>query len=252
MPQGSRLLLAPLILLALCAATWAAAEALPACTVEDRRAVLTAYEDFPYTVLDTVFALPSDYAPSDLVPVSSAYPATYDGGGQLLVREVVIEDLRAMLAEAEAAGVRLAVQSAYRSYEYQESTFAYWVQRDGYDAALASSARPGHSEHQLGTALDLRSLDGPPAWDLEDWALTEEGAWVAANAHRFGFVMSYPRGSRDVTCYVYEPWHFRYVGREVAQAINDSGLTPREFLWRRPELAAALGAGGGAVEDGAR
>lgn len=249
MPHGDRRLLAPLILFALSAATLAAAEAPPACTVEDRPAVLTAYEDFPYTVLDTVFALPADYAPSDLVPVSSAFPASYDGGGELLVREVLIADLTDMLADAEAAGVRLAVQSAYRSYSYQESTFAYWVSRDGYDAALASSARPGHSEHQLGTALDLRSLKGPPAWDVEDWALTEEGAWVAANAHRYGFVMSYPRGSRDLTCYVYEPWHYRYVGREMARAIHDSGLTPREFLWRRPELAAALGVGGGAMED---
>ena len=249
MPHGRVRLLAPLALLVLCAASFAAAEAPPACTIEDRRAPLTAYDDFPYTVLDTIFALPPDYVPSDLVPVSSAFPGSYDGGGELQVRAVVIEDLKALLAEAERAGVRLAVQSAYRSYAYQESTFAYWVERDGYDAALASSARPGHSEHQLGTAIDLRSLHGPPAWDLEDWALTEEGAWVAQNAHRFGFVMSYPRGSRDVTCYVYEPWHYRYVGRETARAIHESGLTPREFLWRRPELAAALGVGGGATGD---
>ncbi len=202
--------------------------------------MLTAYEDFPHTVLDTIFALPADYEPPDLVRVSLAFPATYDGGGDLLVREVIIEDLRALLAAADRSGIRLAVQSAYRSYAYQERTFDYWVDRDGYAAALASSARPGHSEHQLGTAIDLRSLGGPPAWDLDDWAATEEGSWVASNAYRFGFVMSYPRGSKDLTCYVYEPWHYRYVGREVAEAVHDSGLTLREFLWRRPAVAAAL------------
>src|SRR5690606_5026107 len=147
-PHGRVRLLALLALLILCAASFAAAEAPPACTIEDRRAPLTAYDDFSYTVLDTIFALPPDYVPSDLVPVSSAFPGSYDGGGELQVRAVVIADLRAMLTEAELAGVRLAVQSAYRSYAYQESTFAYWVERDGYDAALASSARPGHSRSE--------------------------------------------------------------------------------------------------------
>ncbi len=218
--------LAPLLL-----ASPAQAEALPACAVDDRPALMTAYDDHALTVLDTVFALPRDYVPPDLVPVSRAFPPTYDGGGQLQVREVIVEDLAALLRDAEAAGVRLAVQSAYRSYDYQATTFQYWVDRDGYAAALASSARPGHSEHQLGTALDLRSFSGPPAWELDDWALTPEGAWVAANAHLYGFVMSYPQGEADATCYVYEPWHYRYVGRDTAAAIQRSGLTPREYLW---------------------
>jgi len=121
------------------------------------------------------------------------------------------------------------------------------LDRDGYEAALASSARPGHSEHQLGTAIDLRSYSGPPAWELEDWAATPEGAWVAANAHIYGFVMSYPKGMSDVTCYVYEPWHYRYVGRETAAAIHRSGLTPREYLWLalQAELERRAETGGG-------
>lgn len=245
MHRGIHTLLAALAALLLHPA--ARAETLPACTVDDRPALVTGYDDHALTVLDTVFALPADYVPPDLVPVSRAFPPTYDGGGQLLVREVIIDDLAAMLRDAEAAGVRLAVQSAYRSYDYQASTFKYWVDRDGYEAALASSARPGHSEHQLGTAIDLRSYSGPPAWELEDWAATPEGAWVAANAHIYGFVMSYPKGMSDVTCYVYEPWHYRYVGRETAAATHRSGLTPREYLWLalQAELERRAEAGGG-------
>ncbi|HET8985955.1 MAG TPA: M15 family metallopeptidase, partial [Trueperaceae bacterium] len=110
-------------------------------------------------------------------------------------------------------------------------TFQYWVDRQGLDGATATSARAGHSEHQLGTALDLRSLNGPAAWDLEDWAITPEGEWVAANAWRYGFVMSYPRERLALTCYAYEPWHYRYFGRELAAQIQASGLTAREFLW---------------------
>ena len=248
MPRALPRLLAALAALLLAGA--AAAEELPACAYEDRPALVTAYDDHVLTVLDTVFALPPDYEPPDLVPVSRAFPPTYDGGGQLSVRAVVLEDLAALLRDAEAAGVRLAVQSAYRSYDYQVRTFQYWVENDGYEAALATSARPGHSEHQLGTAVDLRSYSGPPAWELEDWAATPEGAWVVANAHRYGFVMSYPRGESDVTCYAYEPWHYRWVGRETAAAIHLSGVTPREYLWAA--LQAQLEGHAAAGEGGAR
>ncbi len=228
-------------------ASTAGASTPPTCAVADVPTPLNSYDDYPYTLLDTAFALPPEYEPPDLVRVSQAFPASYDGGGELLVRSVMIADLSALLREAEMAGVRFAVQSAYRSYAYQERTFLYWVERDGYEAAIASSARPGHSEHQLGTAIDMRSLDGPPAWDLEDWALTPEGAWLEENAYRFGFVMSYPRGSADVTCYVYEPWHYRYVGRELAADVRASGVTPREYMWRLHEAMAGIPTG----EEGA-
>ncbi len=206
-----------------------AAAPLPPCGYEDRPAVLVGYNDWPYTLLDTLYKLPERYAPEDLVPVSDAGVGT----GDMRVRSIVMQDLRALLTEAEAAEVRLEVQSAYRSYSYQVQTFAYWVAQDGLEAALKTSARPGHSEHQLGTALDFRSAGGDPAWELDDWATTPEGAWLAENAARFGFVMSYPEGKEAVTCYSYEPWHYRYVGREVAAEVEASGLTLREWLWRR-------------------
>lgn len=209
----------------------ASAAPLPACAYEDRPAALTSYDAWPYTLLDTIYRLPESYTPDDLVPVSDAGVGT----DAMLIRNLVMPDLRALLAEAEAAGVGLEVQSAYRSYSYQVTTFDYWVAQDGLETALKTSARPGHSEHQLGTALDFRSADGPPAWELEDWRDTSEGAWLAENAPRFGFVMSYPEGKEHVTCYSYEPWHYRYVGRVVAVEVQKSGLTLREWLWQRQD-----------------
>jgi D-alanyl-D-alanine carboxypeptidase len=142
-------------------------------------------------------------------------------------------DLKAMATAARAAGARLAVQSAYRSYATQRSTFSYWVSQSGYAAAIKSSARAGHSEHQLGTTVDFRSYGGSAPWYYRDWGTTKAGAWLRNNAWKYGFVMSYPKGKTAVTCYAYEPWHFRYVGRTTAAAIRASKLTPREYLWRQ-------------------
>ncbi len=202
---------------------------LPKCGYEDRPANSTSYDDWPYTLLDTLYALPEDYAPDDLEPLTSLGVGT----DATQVRSLVIPDLKALLAAAEAAGLGLEVQSAYRSYNYQIDTFNRWVVVDGYDAALRSSARPGHSEHQLGTALDFRSANGPAAWELDDWAETPEGTWLKEHAAEFGFVMSYPKGKEALTCYIYEPWHYRYVGREEATKVTASGLTLREWLWQR-------------------
>lgn len=203
-----------------------AGEGLPACGYEDRATAFTSYDDWQVTLLDTLYKLPADYAPTDLVPVRQA---GFDS--DLLMRGFVIEDLRALRDAALAAGHPLAVQSAYRSYSYQDRTFNYWVNLQGRQAALLSSARPGHSEHQLGTAVDFRSANGPPAWDLADWADTPAGAWTVANAWRYGFALSYPKNTQEITCYIYEPWHYRYVGRELAAQLQARGITLREWLW---------------------
>lgn len=199
---------------------------LPVCDVADEPAPNAGYDEWRSTLLDTHYRLGEDYVPPDLAPVSGAGLE-----GAFTMRALVLPDLAELAADAAAAGHPIAIQSAYRSYDYQVQTFQYWVDLDGYDAALASSARPGHSEHQLGTAMDLRSADGPAAWDVDDWAATPTGAWVVANAWRYGFVLSYPRGYASETCYVYEPWHYRYVGRERARSVHASGLPYRTWLW---------------------
>lgn len=183
--------------------------------------------DHARVLLDTTYRLPETPDPGDLVGVRSAgFPSDH------LVRAVIIDDLRALREDAEAAGVGLEVQSAYRSFTYQRQVFASWVTQLGEAQALRVSARPGHSEHQLGTAIDLRSRGGPAPWDLEDWGRTPEGAWVVRHAYRYGFVMSYPAGEEARTCYDYEPWHYRWVGREHALAVHESGEPLRVWLWR--------------------
>jgi D-alanyl-D-alanine carboxypeptidase len=185
--------------------------------------------DVALTVLDRSYALPASYAPTDLVPASSA--GLTGSSGTKLVRSVVLEDLAAMGAAWREAGLSVIVESAYRSYANQAATFDSWESRLGYAAALVRSARPGHSEHQLGTAIDVTS----PGWGgrFGDWAVESlEGAWMAENAWRYGFVMSYPAGSEAETCFSYEPWHYRWIGREAAAAHRSSGLHLRQFLER--------------------
>ncbi|HET6379667.1 MAG TPA: M15 family metallopeptidase [candidate division Zixibacteria bacterium] len=198
----------------------------PACRYDDVLTFHTDLASWRITLMDTVYMLPGSYAPGDLVDSSVA---GLNGGYP--IRSVILADLSAMVADARAAGAPLGVQSAYRSYSQQASTFQYWVNLVGYEQALRTSARAGHSEHQLGTTLDFKSAGGPPPWEYADWASTPAGAWMKANAWKYGFVMSYPAGAFAHTCYDYEPWHYRYVGRELAARIHASGLTPRQVLW---------------------
>jgi len=217
------------IALATTAAPGASAELrpLPDCRYDDDLTKYRAYADWRRTLLDPIYMVPRSYAPPDLV-------STADAGlnGGYLVRSVVRDRLRAMATAARNAGAPLAVQSAYRSYATQESAFAAEVRRVGYGRAVKQSARPGHSEHQLGTTIDFRSYGNTtPAWNYTDWGTTKAGTWLKANAWRYGFVMSYPKGKTTVTCYIYEPWHYRYVGPWRAKEIRDRGLTLREYLW---------------------
>ena len=198
---------------------------LPACRYDDILTSPRGYGDWPVTLVDTILRVSRDYVPPDLVDVSAA-----DIGGNGRVRAILIDDLREMAAAAKAADAPIAIQSAYRSYATQEEVFAGWVAFHGRQRALQLSARPGHSEHQLGIGVDFKTAGGGDPF-TGDWQLTVAGKWMKAHAWEYGFVMSYPRGKLDVTCYDFEPWHFRYVGRELAASIQGSGLTPREYLW---------------------
>ncbi|HYL41131.1 MAG TPA: M15 family metallopeptidase [Candidatus Binatus sp.] len=206
---------------------------LPACRYAN---VLTApreYDDWPFTLVDTILEVPATYVPPELVAVSTA-----GIGGSGMVRAVAVADLRAMTAAAQAAGNPVAVQSAYRSYATQEATFDYWVSQDGYQTALLYSARPGHSEHQLGLAIDFKSAGAASPFD-GDWGTTAAGAWMRLHAWQYGWIQSFPKNQQAKTCYAYEAWHFRYLGRPLAAKVHASGLTVREYLWTHFTTATA-------------
>jgi D-alanyl-D-alanine carboxypeptidase len=207
----------------------------PACKVADVTTELTSYNDWSGTLVDWELRVPASYAPRDLVPVSRAGIA-----GSGLVRSFVIPDLAAMTRAARTAGAPVAVEGAYRSYATQVSTFNTWVEELGYSTAIKGSARAGHSEHQLGVAIDFKTPGGGAPWHIGgyDWATTTAGAWMMKNAWKYGFVLSYPRDKSSQVCYGYEPWHYRYFGRAIASAIHASGQTTRVWLWQQEHSGA--------------
>ena len=217
----SRLIVAAVVASLLAAfAVSAPASALPSCRIGDTLTKHRKYTDWHRSLLDTYYKLPSTYASGR---TNTSYAGLTSG---FYVRTIIIADLK----DGPGAGRCPPAQSAYRSYANQKATFDYWVRVDGYATAIKESARAGHSEHQLGTTLDFRSYGGSAPWNYSDWATTKAGAWLKANAWKYGFIMSYPKGKSAVTCYAYEPWHYRYVGRDVAAKVRASKLTLREYL----------------------
>lgn len=159
-----------------------------------------------------------DWEPSDLVEFY---------GHQLRAEAAKAADT--MIDAAVADGVTLLVSSAYRSYAVQQQTYQYWVSVNGQQVADQLSARPGYSEHQTGLAIDFASPEG---CRLEEcYRDTLAGQWLAKNAPRYGYILRFPNGRQSVTGYHFEPWHYRYVGVQIAQEYVSSGAkTFEEFI----------------------
>lgn len=223
---GSVGVAAPSLLTAGAAAAWPGRDQSPPTELErqDRKHLLV-------VVTKERPLAPRDYTPPDLVPWR-------DPAYQL--RAEVADQLDRMFAAAEAKRVDLRVISGYRSYETQASTYESWVRSYGRASADATSARPGHSEHQTGLAVDLDTTRGECYLDACFGASTQ-GRWVARHAHRFGFILSYPKGSRGRTGYTYEPWHIRYVGPHVAGTMHRLGVALLADHLSPPQSSARLG-----------
>jgi LAS superfamily LD-carboxypeptidase LdcB len=184
------------------------------------------------SVLDPMYRLSSSYKPTNLVRI------TWRGvispkGGYWLKREAA-DAASAMFTAAKADKISLKILSAYRSYSTQVRVFANWVAKSGLQQARKYSAVPGHSEHQLGTTVDIGSLTGV-AWSNPKFATSPTALWLEAHAYKFGFVRSYPAGAANIalSCYGAEAWHWRYVGKSLAYEIVCSAQVPRIFLWNR-------------------
>lgn len=173
--------------------------------------------------------LPEDYVPEDLVTLSEV-PTVLSNPEVNKMRSAAYEALKELFTAAqEEAGYELHARSGYRSYYTQASLYSSYVESYGQSAADKYSAKPGQSEHQTGLAMDItcEALN----FKLDDtFGETEEGKWVAENAHRFGYIIRYPKGKEDITGYMYEPWHIRYLGTELAEKVYESGLTLEEYF----------------------
>lgn len=128
-------------------------------------------------------------------------------------------------SDAKNEGFDLKVISGFRSYSSQKSTYNGWVNKYGQAKADTLSARPGHSEHQTGLAADINSLN-------QSWGNTDEGKWLNNNCYKYGFIIRYPYGKDHITGYIYEPWHIRYVGKDLAEKLYNDGnwITLEEYF----------------------
>ena len=161
-----------------------------------------------------------------LVNKEYALPMGYDPGEDPVAKEYLDKMIAAFYEET---GKTLTAYSGYRSYEYQKSLFNRYVEKDGYDNAVMYSAKPRHSEHESGLAYDIGGSD-QSYWLEKEFEATEEGIWLRDNGHRFGFILRYPKDKTYITGYIYEPWHFRYIGIEHATNVYEMDITLEEYL----------------------
>lgn len=168
--------------------------------------------------------LPSNYIPHDLEKIDTKYANDYK-----YVRKVVKQAFEKLSKDAKKLGYDIIATSTFRSWKYQHSLYQYYVKEKGREYADNCSARPGHSEHQTGLAIDVMG-------ENKDYNLFQESnsfEWMKENAHKYGFIMRYPSGKEHITGFKYEPWHYRYVGKEAAKIIFEKQITLEEYLHKK-------------------
>ncbi|MBQ4353372.1 MAG: M15 family metallopeptidase [Clostridia bacterium] len=176
--------------------------------------------EIPVTVYAASYASEVTYIEGILVANKTyGLPPSYDPG--------VDPDAKAALDELIAAAaeddINLWLKSGYRAFETQKMLYNTYVSREGKLEADRYSARPGHSEHQTGLAFDLNSLE-------QNFGETKEGIWLAEHCVEYGFIIRYPADKEEITGYMYEPWHIRYLGKETARLVSESGKCLEEYL----------------------
>jgi D-alanyl-D-alanine carboxypeptidase len=157
--------------------------------------------------------LKSDYVPN-LVSLDGY------GGGQM--EKVAAEHFKEMVNAAKKDGMKIYNVSGYRSYNTQKNLYNGYVSRNGQAKADTFSARAGTSEHQTGLATDVNYVS-------DSFANTKEYQWLIKNSYKYGFILRYPKGKEFITGYKYEPWHYRYVGKDVAKVVYEKNITYEEY-----------------------
>lgn len=171
------------------------------------------------------YALSSTFVPTDLVAVDGSLSTNQ---GIYFKREAYDAYLK-MLNDASAQGISFCICSTYRSYNTQSAIYNNYVANYGVDYANKISAYPGRSEHQTGWAVDITSKSMNYGLS-QNFINYPEGQWINANCAEYGFIIRYLQGKEDITGYMYEPWHLRYVGVDVAKEIMSKGITLEEYL----------------------
>ncbi|MBE6160436.1 MAG: D-alanyl-D-alanine carboxypeptidase family protein [Lactobacillales bacterium] len=165
--------------------------------------------------------LKDDFIPNNLIKLD----LKHSNDEKYLKKEAALAFYK-LSSDAKKLGYRIIVVSAYRSYTYQEKLFDYYVKEKGINYALNCSAKAGHSEHQTGLAIDVEGSN----FDYDLFSESKEFVWMRDNAHKYGFILRYPKGKEDITGFKYEPWHYRYVGKEVAKNIYEKNITLEEYF----------------------
>ena len=173
-------------------------------------------------LLNKNFILPAGFAPSDLEAI---------GGGHRL-RSEAAGMYNAMRAEMRDNGLNIYVRSSYRNHRSQTNSYNAVLRRSGRAAADRQVARPGHSEHQLGLSVDLaHRARTTGSLGSMGFSSSSEYTWLVENGHRYGFILRYPNGYTDIHGFIYEPWHWRYVGVEIATVMKNEGISVFEEYW---------------------
>ena len=190
-------------------------------------------DDGLLTVVTLTYGLSRDFEPAGLVGLSGYLPNDVTLGYPTELRRVAVTPLVNMITDMQAAGLKPVLISGYRSYSAQAIARQKWLEKEP-DRANILSAPPGFSEHQLGTVVDfgspeLAEIVGQDDIEFHTWFYkTSEGIWLLENAHKYGFTLSYPFEAFETTGFFYEPWHFRYVGVEMATQLREAGISLTE------------------------
>lgn len=174
-------------------------------------------------IVNKYYKLSKDYVPSDLTTINSKYAIN---NNQKLRKEAASK-FEEMAESASLEGFKISAGSTYRSYDYQLNLYNRYVNQDGFDAAETYSARAGYSEHQLGLAIDILNSNNEYLSEND-----KEYTYLINNSYKYGYILRYPRGKEYITGYMFEDWHFRYLGVELATKVYNSGLTYDEYVAR--------------------
>ena len=173
-----------------------------------------------YQVLvNKFYKLDKEYTPNNLVKIDKKY------GRERQVEKRVYEAFIEMYNAIEKEGMGIYITSPYRSYNYQKSLYNNYVKDNGTKKADTFSARAGYSEHQTALAIDITAKDSM----YTKFASTKEFEWMLKNCYKYGFILRYPKDKERQTGYMFESWHYRYVGKKIAKYIHDNGITYDEY-----------------------